>query len=177
MSAPWRIRFGALAMLLALGMVLGGCDLGGSDDSDGSEAAKEREEETVDEEALKEGDVEPREFELEEVDGSGIFGTASVGPGEDGAIEVEIELEGEFDDTHGAEARMASCDDPGSSGSAGDLLEGATAYTLADVEDGTMRDEAKLPDELVSKGTYSLVVYEGADVDGEVAACAEVEVE
>lgn len=72
---------------------------------------------------------------------------------------------------------MGSCDDAVDGSVTDEVIGEAASYTLADIEDGSMRDTAKLPDDIVKSGTYSLLVYDGPDVDGDIAACVDVEVD
>ena len=104
-------------------------------------------------------------------------GTVRIEPGEGDAVEIDVRLDDDSPGTHGIEARMGSCAEALDSGAAQELLEDAAGYTLADIEDGVMHDSAKLPEDIVSAGTYSLVVYEGPEIDGDIAACVDVEVE
>lgn len=136
---------------------------------------------TLEEGDVQAGDVDETMLELEEVGDSGISGTARVTPGEGDALSITVELDEGHEQTHGIEARVGSCADAtqqdDDAAAAEQLLAQASSYTLADIEDGQMQDEATLPDEIVSGGTYSLVVYAGPEVEGDVAACADVEVE
>lgn len=172
-----RWRGALLVMVTALAAT--GCGGSGSDadgSGSGQEDGQEQSSTTVDEQDVEDGDVEETELPLEEVDDSGVTGTVRIGPTEGDALSIEVTLD-EGEGTHGVAARIGSCDDAIDPGAADSLVEGATSYTLADVEDGSMQDEATLPEELISEGTYALVVYDGSDVEGDVAACAEVEVE
>lgn len=173
-------RLSALALTLLALLLMAGCSPTDAKDEPDSEAKRDAPEEpaaTVQEEDLQEGDVEEEALELEEVEDSGITGEVRIEPADGDGVEVRVQLDGEEPGTHGIEVRLGSCAEALDPDAAGALLEGATSYTLADIEDGEMRDTAKLPDDIVKAGTYSLVVYEGEDVEGDLAACVDVEVE
>lgn len=174
-------------LLVSAGLLLTACggaeerDAGSDDESSGetttSENADETETATVAEEDVEEGDVEAEEVELVEVDGSGISGTVELSATEGGRLSLAVELDEGHEDTHGIEARRGSCDDVADPGAVDSVLSEVSTYTLPDVEDGSMETDEPLPEEVVSDGTYALVVYDGEDLDGDVVACGEVEVE
>jgi hypothetical protein len=171
---------GLLVLLVALAALLGGCGLNddsGPDQSNEKTDAPSEPAATVEESDLEAGDVDESSLELEEVGGSGISGTARIEPAEGDRISISIELDGEDTGTHGVEAHLGRCADALDPGAAQEFLDEAASYTLADVEDGEMHDDAKLPDDIVSEGTYSVLVHEGADLDSDIAACVDVEVE
>lgn len=170
-------------LLVSAALLLAAC--GGSEDgeagsgseSDRETSTSETETTTVAEEDVEEGDVEAEEVELVEVGDSGISGTVELSAGDDGRLSLAVELEEGHDATHGIEARRGSCDEAADPDAGGGLLSDVATYTLPDIEDGSMETDKPLPEDLVSDGTYALVVYDGEDLDGDVAACAEVEVE
>jgi hypothetical protein len=169
----------ACLFALAIAAAAGGCAVGdGSDDQ--AESRKDAPTEpatTVEEGELEQGDVDTGELRLEDVDDSGVTGTVRIEPGEGDRLDIKVELDGEQTGTHGIDARLGSCAEALDPGAAQALLEDASTYTLADIEDGSMEDSVKLPDDIVSEGTYSLAVHEGAGVDGDIVACVDVEVE
>lgn len=169
-----------LSLVLGLLLVLGGC---AKDDVTGRQAddraktdAPDEPAATVDEEEVEQGDAEATDLPLEELEDSGVTGTARIGPAKDGKVRIDIALDDAAGQTHGVEARLGSCSDALDQDPGEGVLDDATSYTLADIEDGQMRDDAKLPDKLVSEGTYTLLVYEGEEVEGDVAACVDIKV-
>lgn len=167
----------SLVVLLVV-LVAAGCSTDDDPDQGSSRTdAPDTPATTVEEDELEEGDVDEGELELEEVEDSGVTGTVRIEPGEGDAFDIDVRLDADDSGTHGIEARMGSCAEALDPGAAQELLEDASSYTLADIEDGEMRDSAKLPEDIVSQGTYSLVVYDGPDVEGDIAACVDVEVE
>lgn len=170
-------------LLVSAGILFAAC--GGSDDADpgsgssdsGAETSTtETETATVAEEDVEEGDVDSQEVELAEVGDSGISGTVEIS-GDEGSLALAVELDEGHDDTHGIEARKGSCDGVADPGAVDSVLGEVATYTLPDIEDGSMETDEPLPEDVVSEGTYALVVYDGEDLDGDVAACAQVEVE
>jgi hypothetical protein len=174
-----------VACVLLVASMAGGCgaddikqDVKGDQASDKAQHdAPDEPAATVEEGDLKEGDVDATSLDLEELDDSGVTGTASITPASDGRVGIEIQLDDLADDTHGVEARIGSCADALDQDPGEGVLDDATSFTLADIEQGTMHDDAKLPDDLVSKGTYTLLVYDGPDVEGDIAACVDVKVD
>lgn len=166
-----------LALLVIAAMVAGCSPWGGAPDEERDTSDEPAATATVEEEALEEGQVDATQVEVQEVNDSGISGVALVSPSDAGdSVTIELRLD-QSRDTHGVAVRPGSCEDAAASGGASEVIAGATSYTLSDVRDGTMEDEATLPEEIVSTGSYALLVFEGEDVDGGVAACAQVEVE
>lgn len=175
------------AIVLSAALLLTACGPFGSDEgasgggsSEGettSQSEGETETTTVAEEAVEEGEVDEREVELAEIGDSGISGTVTIAAGDGGKLSLMVELDDGYAATHGLEAQKGSCDDVADPGALDAVVSEVATYTLPDIEDGSMETDKGLPEDVVSEGTYALVVYEGEDVDGEPAACAEVEVE
>jgi hypothetical protein len=158
--------------LSAAVLLAAGCGAGnGNGQQDAASTSEDRDDATitVDQDELVEGEVDSREVLLRQVDGSGIEGTVELDAGEGDSIRIRVELEGDASSTHGLQARSGSCDD--------DPVGPLSSYTLPPVEDGSMETEVSLPSAVVGEGSYSLVVYDGEDVDGDIVACGEVEVE
>ncbi len=169
----YLLRF---VLLTCAAVLLAAC--GGNDDEGSSSDASDASDDpvaTVEESDIEDGDVETEEFELQEIGDSGLSGTATIEPGDGDSLRITIELDDDTD-THGVEARYGSCEEAVDPGAVDDLVGSVATFTLTDIEDGRMEAEAELPDEVVREGSYSLVVYEGEDVDGNIAACAQVEV-
>ena len=169
-----------VACLLTAALALVGAGCGAADEDDPADARKDAPTEpatTVDEDDLEEGDVDTGELRLEDVDDSGVTGTVRIEPGVGDELDIEVELDGEATGTHGIDARLGSCAEALDPGAAQELLEDSSTYTLADIEAGSMHDTVTLPEKLVSEGTYSLAVHDGADVDSDIVACVDVEVE
>lgn len=182
------MTFSRSVLLVSAGILLAAC--GGSDEAESgssessaktstteSESGSETTETaTVAEENVEEGKIDSQEVELAEVDESGISGTVELS-GEEGRLSLVVELDEGYEDTHGLEARKGSCDDVVDPGAVDTVLAEVATYTLPDIEDGSMETDEPLPEDVVAEGTYALVAYDGADLDGDVAACAQVEVE
>ncbi len=164
-------------LVVCMTLLVAGCG-GGSDPEDerAAEDAPDGPAAQVDEADVEDGDIDAETLDLEAVDDSGIDGRIRISPGDDDTLRLEVELEGDFEATHGIQARMGSCKDAVAPDAVDDLLGDAAGYTLPDVEDGTMETDAKLPEDLVSEGTYTLLVHAGEDLDEAVVTCADVEV-
>lgn len=166
-----------MLILLAVVMVVAGC--GGTDDPADERAAESAPDEPaaqVDEEDVEGGDIDAETLDVESVDDSGIEGRVRISPGDGDALRLEVELDGDHEPVHGIQARMGSCEDALAPGAMDELIGDAAGYTLPDVEDGTMETDVELPEDLISEGTYTLLVHAGEDLDHAVVACADVEI-
>lgn len=166
----------AVTTLLLVALLAGGCSDRDAADDEAKQDAPTEPATTVDESELEEGDVEPTDLTLEEIDGSGVRGTVRIAPADGDALDIRVELEGDPNPTHGIEARVGPCADAVAGDLADEVIGDAASFTLADIEDGTMHDTATLPEDIVSEGTYTLLVYAGDGTDGDVAACVDVDV-
>lgn len=160
-----------LLLLLAVALLAAGC--GGDDAEDAAgevttaltdtEGAEETLEEalTEAEDALEESELA---LDLEEQNGSGISGTATLSPTSEGALEVELEVDGSEGGPHPAHIHRGSCAE----------LDPNPAFPLADVVDGRSEStvEVELTDLTVDE--YALNVHESAANASSYVACADV---
>ncbi|MCW2955429.1 MAG: hypothetical protein JWO69_298 [Thermoleophilia bacterium] len=126
---------------------------------------------TVAEAEIEEGDV-GTSFDLLEMEGSGVTGTVRVASTDDAKLKVQVELPGDTA-VRAVASAMGGCSDAGDEGG---LTGAATTFELPDTEAGASQATVDPPDELVSEGTYSIIVYESDSPDSTPVACAEVAV-
>lgn len=101
---------------------------------------------------------------LEEQNDSGISGEVALSPTSEGALEVEIELDGSDGGPHPAHIHEGSCDD----------LNPEPAFPLEDVVDGESETTVEISvDDLVAT-EYAVNVHESAENVDVYVACADV---
>lgn len=101
---------------------------------------------------------------LEEQNDSGISGEVQLSPTSEGALEVEIELDGSDGGPHPAHIHEGSCDD----------LNPEPAFPLEDVVDGESDTTVEISvDDLVAT-EYAVNVHESAENADVYVACADV---
>ncbi|MCW2962626.1 MAG: hypothetical protein JWM90_3013 [Thermoleophilia bacterium] len=154
--------------VLAAAFLVAGCGGGGDQAkiSDDSPAPPE----TVQEEEIDEGDVAD-EVRLTELNDSGVMGTVRITSKPDADLQIVVRLADTA--THAVAGAMGGCDDAGDEES---LLGSATSFEFPDIEQGRMETAIDPVKEFVKDGEYSLVIYDGEDLDTEPIACAEVRI-
>lgn len=103
-------------------------------------------------------------LDLEEQNGSGITGTATLSPGSDGKVEVEIELDGSDGGPHPAHIHEGSCAD----------LNPNPAFPLEDVVDGRSRSTVDVDVADLTLDEYAINVHESAENVDNYVACGDV---
>jgi hypothetical protein len=152
--------------LVALALVAAGC---GSDDAADVQTGLTNTEEaaqTLDDALEGAESVLPDglTLELAEQNDSGISGTVSFAPTSEGAVEVEIELEGSDGGPHPAHIHPGSCAD----------LDPTPAFPLEDVVDGRSETTVEVDVAELAADEYAVNVHESAENADVYVACADV---
>jgi len=110
--------------------------------------------------------VEGLEFtiDLEEQNGSGISGTATLSPTVDGTVEVEVELDGSDGGPHPAHIHEGSCAE----------LDPTPAFPLEDVEDGSSETTVDVDLADITANEYAINVHESTENLDVYVACGDV---
>ena len=149
-----------ILLLLAVALIAAGC--GGDEEQDAAQdattaltdtaGAAETLEDAVTEaeEALEDVEIT---LDLDEQNGSGITGTATLSPTSDGQVEVEIELDGSEGGPHPAHIHQGSCAD----------LDPNPAFPLEDVVDGRSRTTVEVDVADLSADEYAINVHESPE--------------
>lgn len=123
--------------------------------------------ETLDD-ALDEAEdaIEGLEFtiDLDEQNGSGITGTATLSPTLDGTVEVEVELDGSDGGPHPAHIHEGSCAD----------LDPTPAFPLEDVVDGSSATTVDVDISDITANEYAINVHESTENADVYVACGDV---
>jgi len=101
---------------------------------------------------------------LEEQNDSGISGEVELSPTSEGALEVEIEVDGSDGGPHPAHIHEGSCDD----------LNPEPAFPLEDVVDGESQTTVEISVEDLVATEYAVNVHESAENADVYVACADV---
>ena len=160
-----------ILLLLAVALIAAGC--GGDEEQDAVQdattaltdtaGAAETLEDAVTEaeEALEDVEIT---LDLDEQNGSGISGTATLSPTSDGQVEVEIELDGSEGGPHPAHIHQGSCAD----------LDPNPAFPLEDVVDGRSRTTVEVAVADLSADEYAINVHESPENAANYVACGDV---
>jgi hypothetical protein len=160
-----------ILLLLAVALVAAGC--GSDDDQDAVQdvttaltdtaGAQETLEEvlTEAEEALEDAELT---LDLQEQNNSGITGTATLSPTSDGAVEVELEVDGSDGGPHPAHIHKGSCAD----------LDPNPAFPLEDVVDGRSQTTVDVDIADLTIDEYAINVHESPENAATYVACADV---
>jgi Cu/Zn superoxide dismutase len=160
-----------ILLLLTVALIAAGC---GSDEdqdavqdaatavTDTSGAADTLEDAVTEAEDALEG-VEVT-LDLDEQNGSGITGTATLSPTSDGKVEVEIELDGSEGGPHPAHIHKGSCAD----------LDPNPAFPLEDVVDGRSKTTVDVDVADVTADEYAINVHESPENVDNYVACGDI---
>jgi FtsP/CotA-like multicopper oxidase with cupredoxin domain len=158
-TMPMRIL-----LLLTVALIAAGC--GGDDDQDAVQDAATAVTDTAGAAETLEDALEGAEIalDLDEQNGSGITGTATLSPTSEGQVEVEIELDGSEGGPHPAHIHKGSCAD----------LDPNPAFPLEDVVDGRSKTTVDVDVADVTADEYAINVHESPENAENYVACGDV---
>lgn len=157
--------------LLSVALLAAGC--GGSDEEDALEGATTALTDTAGaEDTLEEVATQVEEeiqeaavtLDLQEQNASGITGTVTLSPDSDGAIEVQIELDGSDGEPRPAHIHEGTCAE----------LDPNPAFPLEDVVDGRSSTEVEAELSELTLNEYAVNVHESAENASTYVACADL---
>jgi hypothetical protein len=153
-----------IALGLALVALTAAC--GGDDDEDDAAGATTA---LTDTESLTDDAEDALEgasltLDLQEQNDSGITGEVEFSPTSEGAVEVEIEVDGSEGGPHPAHIHEGSCAD----------LNPAPAFPLSDVVDGRSETTVDVDLSELTASEYAVNVHESAENADVYVACADV---
>ena len=160
-----------MLLLLAVAFIAAGC--GSDDDEDAAQdAATALTDTTSAEETIEDVLTEAEEaladvavaLDLQEQNDSGITGTATLSPTSDGAVEVELELDGSEGGPHPAHIHRGSCAD----------LDPNPAFPLEDVVDGRSDTTVDVDIADLTADEYAINVHESPENASNYVACADI---
>lgn len=160
-----------ILLLLVVALIAAGC--GSDDDQDAAQDAATAltdttsAEETIEEvlteaeEALEDIDVS---LDLQELNDSGITGSATLSPTSDGEVAVELEVDGSEGGPHPAHIHEGSCAD----------LDPEPAFPLEDVVDGRSETTVDVDIDDLTASEYAINVHESPENPSNYVACADI---
>ena len=160
-----------ILLLLAVALIAAGC--GGDEEQDAAQDATTALTDTAGAaETLEDAVTEAEEalegveitLDLDEQNGSGITGTATLSPTSDGQVEVEIELDGSDGGPHPAHIHLGSCAD----------LDPNPAFPLEDVVDGRSKTTVEVDVADLTADEYAINVHESPENVANYVACGDV---